>query len=92
MPATRFYPFLSGSEYTASYAITSSQAISASYWDYANTSSVSISGISGSIGLRGNPDRCFITVDQYFKLLFTSSLQEVCTFPIRDLEAEGGSY
>ena len=89
---TRFYPFLSGSEYTASFAITSSQATSASYWDYSITSSNSVLGVSGSKGLRGNPDRCFITVDQYFRLLFTSSLQEVCTFPIRDLEAQGGSY
>lgn len=90
--STRFYPFLSGSEYTASYALTSSFASNARYWNYANTASNSIDGVSGSIGLRGNPDICFITADQYFRLLFTASLQEVCTFPDRDLEALGGSY
>lgn len=89
---TRFYPFLSGSEYTASFAVTASSAISASYWDYAITASNTINGISGSAGLRGSPDICYITTEQYFKLLFTSSLQEVCTFPDRDLQALGGSY
>lgn len=90
--ANLIYPFTSGSEYTASYAITSSFATSASYWDYVFTASSAISGVSGSKGLRGNPDICFITVDQYFRMLFTSSLQEVCYFPDRDLEALGGSY
>jgi hypothetical protein len=90
--STRFYPFLSGSEFTASFAVTASSAVSASYWDFANTSSFAIAGISGSAGLRGNPDVCLITAEQYFKLLFTSSIQEVCTFPDRDLQALGGSY
>jgi hypothetical protein len=90
--STRFYPFLSGSEYTASFAITSSQATSASFWDYSITSSNSVAGVSGSIGLRGSPDICFITTDQYFRMLFTSSLQEACAFPDRDLQALGGNY
>lgn len=85
------YPFTSGSEYTASYAISSSYATSASYWDYVYTSSYAIAGISGSKGYRGNPDICFITAQQYFQLLHTSSLQEVCVRLDRDSEALGGA-
>jgi len=80
---SNFYPFADTSDYTASFAITASNAITASYFDYVLTSSVAIDGISGSIGLRGNPDICYITVDQYYKLLLTSSLVEVCEFPER---------
>lgn len=92
MPGNFIYPFASGSDYTASFATSASYAITASYLDYVTTASNAIAGISGSKGLRGNPDICFITVDQYFKLLFTSSLQEVCYYPDRDLETLGGSY
>lgn len=85
------YPFTSGSDYIAAHAITSSLARSGSYWDYVFTSSNSIGGVSGSKGLRGNPDICLISVNQYFQLLYTSSLQEVCTFPDRDIDAMGGA-
>lgn len=91
MPGNFIYPFASGSDYIAAHAITSSLAISGSYWDYVFTSSNSISGVSGSKGLRGNPDICLITADQYFRLLHTSSLQELCNFPDRDIEAMGGA-
>lgn len=92
MNGNRIYPFASGSDYTASFATTSSYAISASYWDTVYTASNAIDGISGSIGLRGNPDICFISASQYFEMLLNPNLQEVCVFPDRDLEALGGSY
>lgn len=80
---SQYYPFANPTDYTASFAVTASTAETASYFDYVLTASVAINGISGSIGLRGNPDICYITVDQYYKLLFTSSLTEVCEFPER---------
>lgn len=90
MPSTKFYPYLSSSLYTASAAISGSYAGRAVYWDYVFTASMSTAGNYGDPGLRGNPDICYITTEQYFALLFTSSLQEVCTFPIRDSETQGG--
>lgn len=91
MPSTKFYPFLSSSLYTASFAISSSYANSATYLDYVATASMSTAGNFGPPGLRGNPDICFITTQQYFDMLFSSSLQEFCTFPIRDAETQGGA-
>lgn len=84
------YPFVTGSQVTASFATTSSFAISASYIDYAPTASYAIDGVSGSMGYRGTPDVCLITAEQYFQLLYTSSLQEVCVYPDRDANALGG--
>lgn len=76
------FPFSSGSLYTASYAISSSYASEALLLDYVSTSSFSVDG-KGPRGFRGK-DICLITADQYFKLLESSSLMEVCTFPPRD--------
>lgn len=78
-----FYPFATGSEYTASFAVTSSHAISASLLSYVNTASYAPQGTSGSVGLRGTPDICLITDNQYFYLIANPSYKEVCNFPPR---------
>jgi len=92
MASNKIYPFGSGSNYTASFTISSSYAVAANYLDTVLTASSAINSNGGPAGLRGSPDICLISAEQYFALLFNSSLQEVCAFPSRDLEALGGSY
>lgn len=78
-----FYPFASGSEYTASFALSASFATSASLLSYVNTASYAPAGTIGPVGLRGAPDICLINADQYFYLLNNPSYKEVCNFPPR---------
>lgn len=78
-----FYPFASGSQYTASFAVTSSHAISASLLSYVNTASVAPQGTIGPRGLRGANDICLISAEQYFFLRNNPSYKEVCNFPPR---------
>lgn len=78
-----YYPYASSSLYTASFAVTSSHAEAAKYTYFTNLVTSASAGITGSIGPRGSPDICWITTDQYFKLLLTGSLKEQCDFPAR---------
>lgn len=73
------YPFASGSLYTASYALTSSYAISGSLIAY--TISASSAGMvqnpqSGSNG----KNICLLTIEQYYLLSGSASRVETCIF------------
>jgi len=78
--SSAFYPYASGSLYSASYAISSSYANVANYLYYVHTASFAISGTSGSKGDRGTPGICKITYEQYLQLQANPSLKEVCNF------------
>lgn len=77
------YPFGSGSLYTASFAISSSYANQALYLTYTHTSSFALTGSYGEKGIRGYPEVCIITYEQYQKLISDPTLKEDCTFPPR---------
>jgi hypothetical protein len=77
------YPFASGSLYTASFALSSSYANVAEFLTYVETASIALSGSFGPKGLRGYPEVCTITYEQYLKLVNDPSLKEVCIFPPR---------
>jgi hypothetical protein len=79
----KVYPFASGSEYTASFAITASSANSADLLAYAVTASVARTGSLGPQGLRGSPDVCIITFEQYLQMSSSFNLIEDCRFPPR---------
>lgn len=79
----KVYPFASGSEFTASYALTSSLAKSATFFAYVNTASYADTGTQGPKGLRGAPDVCLITYEQYLQMSASANLIENCAFPPR---------
>lgn len=77
------YPFGSGSLYTGSFAITSSYANQSLYLTYTHTASFATTGSFGPKGLRGYPEVCIITYEQYLKLIADPTLKEECVFPSR---------
>lgn len=79
----RVFPFGSGSFVTASFAVSASYATTASYLLYTHTASFAETGSFGPKGLRGNPDICLITYQQYLKLIDDPTLKEDCQFPPR---------
>ena len=80
----KVFPFASGSEYTASFALTASRATRADFLAYVATASFAPTGTIGPKGLRGTPEICEITYEQYLVLLNDETLMENCQFPPRD--------
>lgn len=73
------YPFGSGSFYTASFAVSSSFAISASFVRYTLSSSkadIVLNPRSGSLG----KSVCLLTTEQYLLLSGSSTRVEICDF------------
>jgi hypothetical protein len=75
------YPFASGSEYTASFAISASYALSASAIDYVATASAAGTILNPISGSAASVNICIITYQQYLAMLANPSLREVCVFP-----------
>jgi hypothetical protein len=73
----KVYPFASGSEYTASYAISSSFATSASLLSYVATASYAGTVLFPETGDDAAIDICVITYEQYLQIL-SGSYYEVC--------------
>lgn len=76
------YPFGSGSLYTASYAVTASHAISASFIRAVDSASAAGTVLFPQSGSRGK-SVCIITEAQYVTLqsLSGSGYVEICRFP-----------
>lgn len=76
---SKVYPFASGSEYTASFAINTSVAISASRADSAQTSSFAGTVLFPESGSAAEVDICIITYEQYLQILSGSGdILEFC--------------
>lgn len=73
------YPYASGSLYTASFAITSSFATSASFINYVLTASRASTILYPESGSRGL-SICLLTTEQYYQLSGSSSRVEICDF------------
>ncbi len=73
------YPFGSGSLYTASYAISSSYAISASFIAYVISASNAATVLYPQAGVRGK-SVCLLTKTQFDEMVSTGK-QEICNFP-----------
>lgn len=74
------YPFASGSLYTASFAVSSSFATSASLISYVSTASIADTVLFPQSGSRGK-SVCLITFEQYQLLVSSSTLIEQCNVP-----------
>jgi len=74
---SKVYPFASGSEYTASYAISSSVAVSASAVDYVFTASLAGNVANPISGSDADTDICILSWEEY-QLLLSGSHYEVC--------------
>ena len=74
----KFYPFASGSEYTASYAISSSHALNATTLTYTVSASVAETVTNPVSGSRGK-SICLLTYQQYL-LMVNSGSREICDF------------
>lgn len=73
------YPYASGSFYTASHAISSSYATSASYISYTHTASVALTVLNPTSGSLGK-SICLISTDMYTQMLNNINLVENCNF------------
>lgn len=77
----KVYPFASGSEYTASYAVTASYATSASSAGYVYTSSLAELVLYPQSGSAAAVNICLITYSQYLELLNNPGTRiEQCNF------------
>ena len=77
----KVYPFGSGSEYTASYAVTSSYAVSASRLDYVYTSSFAATVLNPTSGSAASKNICLITYADYLELINNpGTKKEQCIF------------
>lgn len=65
----KVYPFASGSEYTASYAVTTSYAVSASSAGYVYTSSLAEQVLYPESGSAAALNICLITYEDYLQLV-----------------------
>jgi hypothetical protein len=77
-----FYPFASGSLYTASYAVSSSYAIESQFINYVLTATTASSVINQVSGSRG-AGVCLLTTEQYL-LLSSNGDFEICDFEDED--------
>jgi hypothetical protein len=75
--ANKVYPFASGSEYTASYAISSSVAVNVGVVEFVFTSSVAGNVINPISGSPADTDICILSWEEY-QLLLSGSHYEVC--------------
>jgi hypothetical protein len=73
------YPFASGSEYTASFAISSSFATNVELVDYVFTASNAGAVQFPTSGSAAEVNLCLITYNQYIQLLSGSSIEQ-CNF------------
>ena len=73
---SKVYPFASGSEYTASYAISSSVAVSASSVNYVVTASLAGSVLTPVSGSPAAVDICVITYQQYQQIASGSAVEQ----------------
>lgn len=77
----KVYPFGSGSEYTASYAVTSSYAPIADRLEYVYTASVAGTVQNPTSGSAASKNICLITYSQYLDLIANpGTKKEQCTF------------
>lgn len=77
----KVYPFASGSEYTASFAISASHANTAHTAGYVYTASLANEVIFPTSGSAAAVNICRITYDQYLQILSGSgSVFEQCNF------------
>jgi hypothetical protein len=77
----KVYPFASGSEFTASYAVTASYATSASSAGYVYTASVAEQVLYPQSGSDAAVNLCLITYQQYLELLDNPGVRfEQCIF------------
>jgi len=75
----KVYPFGSGSFYTASYATTSSHALSASFLAPVFTASRAGTVLQATSGSRGK-GVCLISYEDYIRMQNNLTLLEVCNF------------
>lgn len=73
----KIYPFASGSEYTASYAISASFADSVELIPYVGTASYAGEVLFPESGSDAAVDICVITYEQYLQI-YSGSLYEIC--------------
>lgn len=73
-----FYPFGSGSLYTASFAISSSHSPVANFITYVTTASNATTILEPRSGSAGT-SVCLITYEQYQSLISSSTLIELCS-------------
>lgn len=77
----KIYPFASGSEVTASFAVTSSYAGTADYVQYVYTASMAKKVLYPQEGDPAPVNICFITYEQYLDLLNNPGTRvEQCVF------------
>jgi len=74
----KFYPFASGSLYTASYAVSASHALNATNLTYTVSASVAEYISNPVSGSRGK-SVCLLTYSQYL-LMVNSGSREICDF------------
>lgn len=73
----KVYPFASGSEYTASFAVTASQATDVELIPYVGTASYAGEVLFPESGSDAAVDICIITYEQYVQI-YSGSLYEIC--------------